>query len=45
MSLLDRLRKKRLDYVNVVSVMYIFELYTLRNNFFCGKEEVSLIEK
>lgn len=45
MSLLDRLRKKRLDYVNVVSVMYIFELYTLRDNFVCGKEEVSLIEK
>ena len=38
MSLLDRLRKKRLDYVNVVSVMYIFELYTLRDNFFVEKK-------
>lgn len=27
------------------SVMYIFELYTLRDYFVCEKEEVSLIEK
>ena len=27
------------------SVMFVFELYTLRDKFVCGKEEVSLLEK